>query len=96
MTVARNAAIDDDIELGKATLTLKCPVGHCRPITICLLIDSSQLSYTRITVPARSEKCVHSQCFDAVSWYSVMEQTTTWLCPICEKMLNPEELIVDG
>ncbi|KAL5535410.1 PLI1 [Sanghuangporus sanghuang] len=54
------------------------------------------LSYTRITIPSRSAKCVHSQCFDAVSWYSVMEQTTTWLCPVCEKTLNPEELIVDG
>ena len=25
-----------------------------------------------------------------------MEQTTTWLCPVCEKTLNVEELIVDG
>lgn len=25
-----------------------------------------------------------------------MEQTTTWLCPICEKVLEPEELILDG
>lgn len=25
-----------------------------------------------------------------------MEQTTTWLCPVCEKALNPEELIIDG
>ncbi|EJD04077.1 uncharacterized protein FOMMEDRAFT_155211 [Fomitiporia mediterranea MF3/22] len=54
------------------------------------------LSYTRIIIPCRSSKCVHPQCFDAVSWYSVMEQTTTWLCPVCEKTLNPEELIVDG
>ncbi|KAI5121284.1 hypothetical protein M0805_002328 [Coniferiporia weirii] len=54
------------------------------------------LSYTRIKVPCRSDKCVHPQCFDAYSWYSVMEQTTTWLCPVCEKVLNPEELIVDG
>lgn len=25
-----------------------------------------------------------------------MEQTTTWLCPVCEKMLEPNDLIVDG
>lgn len=25
-----------------------------------------------------------------------MEQTTTWMCPVCEKVLNPEDLIVDG
>ncbi|PAV21924.1 miz zinc finger [Pyrrhoderma noxium] len=54
------------------------------------------LSYTRISVPCRSDKCVHSQCFDAISWYSMMEQTTTWLCPVCDKQVNPEELIVDG
>ncbi|KAI0695175.1 PINIT domain-containing protein [Cytidiella melzeri] len=54
------------------------------------------LSYTRITTPCRSIKCVHSQCFDALSWFSVMEQTTTWLCPVCEKVLSSEELIVDG
>lgn len=55
-----------------------------------------QLSYMRIATPCRSIHCVHSQCFDAFSWYSVMEQTTTWLCPVCEKVLNTEDLIVDG
>ena len=25
-----------------------------------------------------------------------MEQTTTWMCPVCEKVLNVEDLIVDG
>ena len=25
-----------------------------------------------------------------------MEQTTTWLCPVCEKVLYPDDLIVDG
>ncbi|KAH9837202.1 PINIT domain-containing protein [Rhodofomes roseus] len=54
------------------------------------------LSYMRIATPCRSTKCVHSQCFDAFSWYSVMEQTTTWLCPVCEKALNMDDLIVDG
>ncbi|OCH96086.1 hypothetical protein OBBRIDRAFT_787540 [Obba rivulosa] len=54
------------------------------------------LSYMRIQNPSRSIHCVHAQCFDAMSWFSVMEQTTTWLCPVCEKVLNPEELIVDG
>ncbi|KDQ12860.1 hypothetical protein BOTBODRAFT_34012 [Botryobasidium botryosum FD-172 SS1] len=54
------------------------------------------LSYTRIKVPCRSASCVHAQCFDAYSWYSVMEQTSTWLCPVCEHTLNVEELFVDG
>ncbi|KXN90079.1 E3 SUMO-protein ligase pli1 [Leucoagaricus sp. SymC.cos] len=54
------------------------------------------LSFMRVVTPCRSSKCVHSQCFDATSWYSMMEQTTTWLCPVCEKQLDHRELIIDG
>ncbi|TFK57063.1 hypothetical protein OE88DRAFT_1744009 [Heliocybe sulcata] len=54
------------------------------------------LSYMRIQTPTRSTLCVHPQCFDATSWFSMMEQTTTWLCPVCERVLNVDELIVDG
>ncbi|KAI0825049.1 PINIT domain-containing protein [Trametes gibbosa] len=54
------------------------------------------LSYMRIATPCRSASCVHPQCFDALSWFSVMEQTTTWMCPVCEKVLNVEDLIIDG
>ncbi|KZO98380.1 hypothetical protein CALVIDRAFT_535464 [Calocera viscosa TUFC12733] len=54
------------------------------------------MSYIRINIPCRSKYCVHSQCFDAESWFSVMEQTTTWLCPVCEKTLIVDDLIVDG
>ncbi|PCH33703.1 hypothetical protein WOLCODRAFT_135275 [Wolfiporia cocos MD-104 SS10] len=54
------------------------------------------LSYMRIATPCRSAHCVHPQCFDAYSWFSLMEQTTTWLCPVCEKVLSVEDLIVDG
>lgn len=50
----------------------------------------------RISTPCRSVLCVHSQCFDATSWFSVMEQTTTYMCPVCEKVLNHDDLIVDG
>nr|GAT49519.1 predicted protein [Mycena chlorophos] len=54
------------------------------------------LSFARIALPARSRKCTHSQCFDCASWFAVMEQTTTWLCPICENVLDWREIIVDG
>ncbi|KAH7925216.1 hypothetical protein BV22DRAFT_1034323 [Leucogyrophana mollusca] len=54
------------------------------------------LSFIRVNSPCRSSLCVHPQCFDATSWFSVMEQTTTWLCPVCEKVLNADELIIDG
>ncbi|KAG8913461.1 SUMO ligase siz1 [Tulasnella sp. 408] len=54
------------------------------------------LSYTRIEIPIRSSACPHPSCFDATSWYGMMEVTTTWQCPICEKTLNLDEMIVDG
>ncbi|KAJ7038256.1 PINIT domain-containing protein [Mycena alexandri] len=54
------------------------------------------LSYMRVNTPCRSRKCTHSQCFDATSWFSVMEQTTTWLCPVCERALDCKDLIIDG
>ncbi|KAJ7630889.1 PINIT domain-containing protein [Roridomyces roridus] len=54
------------------------------------------LSYMRVNTPCRSHKCAHSQCFDATSWFSVMEQTTTWLCPVCERTLDCNDLIIDG
>ncbi|KAK7059008.1 E3 SUMO-protein ligase pli1 [Paramarasmius palmivorus] len=54
------------------------------------------LSFMRVTTPCRSSKCVHSQCFDATSWFSVMEQTTTYLCPVCERVLDWKDLIIDG
>lgn len=50
----------------------------------------------RVKTPCRSILCPHPQCFDADSWFSCMEQTTTWLCPVCEKALNFEDLIIDG
>ncbi|KAG5638656.1 hypothetical protein H0H81_011208 [Sphagnurus paluster] len=54
------------------------------------------LSYMRVNTPCRSSQCVHSQCFDATSWFSVMEQTSTWLCPVCERVLDSKDLIIDG
>ncbi|ESK97922.1 miz zinc finger protein [Moniliophthora roreri MCA 2997] len=54
------------------------------------------LSFMRVNTPCRSSKCVHSQCFDATSWFSVMEQTTTYLCPVCERVLDWKDLIIDG
>ncbi|QRV76079.1 E3 SUMO-protein ligase pli1 [Ceratobasidium sp. AG-Ba] len=52
-------------------------------------------SYIRINTPCRSSTCVHPQCFDAENWFSMMEQTTTWMCPVCDRVLNTEELIID-
>lgn len=55
-----------------------------------------KLSYMRMTTPCRSIRCTHIQCFDAQSFFSVNEQTPSWLCPVCNKILVPDEVIMDG
>ena len=93
----QSVADDDEIIAGEQKMSLKCPVSHRHCLRGMMPHPlGEQLSYARISHPARSKKCVHPQCFDATSWYIMMEQTTTWLCPICEKVLEPEELILDG
>ena len=95
MIVTQASNEDDDIVAGHQKMSLKCPVSpHVIPYGD--LSKYLKLSYMRITTPTRSIHCVHSQCFDAFSWFSMMEQTTTWLCPVCEKVLNTEDLMVDG
>jgi E3 SUMO-protein ligase PIAS1 len=54
------------------------------------------LGAMRMTAPVRSSVCVHMQCFDALSFLSLNEQTPSWQCPICDKTINPESLFLDG
>ncbi|SNX85298.1 related to SIZ1 - E3-like factor in the SUMO pathway [Melanopsichium pennsylvanicum] len=54
------------------------------------------LSYMRITTPCRSTHCSHVQCFDAESFFSVNEQSPSWACPVCNKTIKVEDLLMDG
>lgn len=55
------------------------------------------LSYMRITVPCRSTFCKHNQCWDAMAFLSINEQTPQWTCPICHAAINGLQAIaVDG
>jgi E3 SUMO-protein ligase PIAS1 len=54
------------------------------------------LSYMRIKTPVRSSRCTHNQCFDAFWWLESNLVHPQWLCPLCNKELRFEELIVDG
>ena len=54
------------------------------------------LSYMRMVTPCRSSQCPHVQCFDALSFYSVNEQTPSWSCPVCNRIIKPDELMMDG
>ncbi|KAF9964649.1 SUMO ligase siz1 [Mortierella alpina] len=55
------------------------------------------LGFQRITVPCRSSYCHHLQCFDAYTFFNLNEQTPTWTCPVCSRIMHSwEEIVVDG
>lgn len=55
------------------------------------------LSYMRITVPCRSTFCKHNQCWDAMAFLSINEQTPQWTCPICHVSISGlSSIAVDG
>jgi len=88
---------DEDIVAGPQKMSLKCPVRFLiRLLFVVRESDYFQLTFVRISTPCRSEKCVHPQCFDVTSWFTMMELTTTWLCPVCERILDHKDLIIDG
>lgn len=53
------------------------------------------VSGSRIAVPCRSDICSHHQCFDAESFLLLQEQAPTWICPICNKVVSFDGLVVD-
>ena len=53
------------------------------------------LSTLRMELPCRSTLCTHNQCFDASSFLQLQEQAPTWTCPICNKLISFEALVVD-
>ncbi|KAI0228262.1 E3 SUMO-protein ligase PIAS2 [Lamellibrachia satsuma] len=54
------------------------------------------LAKTRITKPCRANSCNHLQCFDAASYLRMNERKPTWLCPICDKLAEFHNLMIDG
>lgn len=37
------------------------------------------------------------QCFDAITFLSMNEQTPTWTCPVCNQKINSiQDLVIDG
>ncbi|KAF2086957.1 zf-MIZ-domain-containing protein, partial [Saccharata proteae CBS 121410] len=53
------------------------------------------VSYVRISLPCRSSICLHNQCFDASFFLQLQEQAPTWTCPVCNRVLLFESLVVD-
>ncbi|KAK9461099.1 PINIT domain-containing protein [Lipomyces oligophaga] len=54
------------------------------------------LSFCRITLPIRSVKCSHVQCYDAYSYLELQEQAPTWTCPVCNNPAPMEDIVVDS
>lgn len=54
------------------------------------------LAYIPLRIPIRGLHCLHIQSFDAQIFLGMMEQTPTWLCPTCNRTINPDDLVLDG
>ncbi|KAI8378733.1 PINIT domain-containing protein [Choanephora cucurbitarum] len=53
------------------------------------------LAFTRMVTPIRSRDCRHLQCYDAHTYLTMNEQTPTWSCPVCNRLIHWDDLIVD-
>lgn len=54
------------------------------------------LAFRVMDTPIRSVHCPHLQCFDAAIFLSMMESTPTWACPVCNRAMQPDDLVHDG
>ena len=48
-----------------------------------------------ITIPVRSIKCLHCECFDLPGFLAMACANNDWTCPICHKRIFAEDLRVD-
>jgi len=49
----------------------------------------------RMKLPARGDKCIHLQCFDAIQFLQMNYQKQTWLCPLCKQLVEFETIEID-
>ncbi|KNC75789.1 hypothetical protein SARC_11693, partial [Sphaeroforma arctica JP610] len=50
----------------------------------------------RMQYPARGKNCPHIQCFDARIYISMNERRPAWMCPVCNRKVPYDDLVVDG
>jgi hypothetical protein len=84
-------------------LKLEALIAHPPHLTLCSEPRASNpdaragpISYMRIQQPARGRQCRHVQCFDLVMFLEFAHRHASWLCPCCNKPLNPKEIHVDA
>lgn len=76
-----NAADDDDDD--------DIIVGDTLVSLVC------PLSIDRVQKPAKGKNCAHMRCFELSMFLMYSEQAYNWQCPICEKALPFNELMID-
>jgi len=60
--------------------------------TINLLCPITNL---KMKLPTRSLKCVHLQCFDLHSFFTLYKVKPIWKCPVCHKPIMLNDLVLD-
>ncbi|KAF4659976.1 hypothetical protein FOL46_006359 [Perkinsus olseni] len=73
----------DEVDAETRSLRLTCP-----------------LSYMRMDNPARGRDCSHIQCFD-LEWFIRAQKmmgafNNRWKCAICDTVLRPDAMLIDG
>lgn len=53
------------------------------------------LGMVRMAHPCRGPLCNHLQCFDAAILLRMGQRTLRWRCPVCDKHIVPEDLLLD-
>lgn len=54
------------------------------------------LGKMKMTLPCKSLKCQHIPCFDALFYLQMNEKKPTWICPVCSKPAQFQDLMIDG
>ncbi|XP_065570862.1 E3 SUMO-protein ligase PIAS2-like isoform X2 [Artemia franciscana] len=54
------------------------------------------LGKVRMVIPCRPTTCSHLQCFDASLFLQMNERKPTWMCPVCDKTILYDNLVIDG
>jgi hypothetical protein len=58
------------------------------------------LSFERVQIPVRGENCVHLQCFGLGAYLEsnskMRAMNNRWTCPVCNVILKPQDLRIDG
>jgi len=64
--------------------------------TSCKVSLACPLGKMRMRIPCRSTTCDHLQTFDAANFLQMNEKKPKWMCPVCNKPAQHQNLMIDG